>query len=135
MRGVRLPKYLPWTDDDMAAVERALKRYKMAGLEASFDIGKFAEGIVSVSQVDPRVRDAPIAIFEIHKLARKDVTNRTHWVVQTQSIDGQSQALTPQGSVSASSVVIALAKAEKDLQDGLPNKDTFDMAANAYWLK
>ncbi len=132
---VRLPRYLPWTESDLACIERALKRYRMAGLEASFDIGRLADGIVSISQVDPHVRDAPIVVFEIHKLARSDSPARAHWVVQIQSIDGSTQALVQHGCVSANTVVFALSKAEQDQKAGFAARDSFDIAANAYWLK
>jgi hypothetical protein len=130
-----LPDYLPWTQSDLESVGRALKRYKTAGLEASSDIGRSEQGIVALSQIDPRVPNAPIVIFEIHKLKRSDSELRSHWVVQIQSIDGKTQALRQHGCVSAGSAVFALAKAEKDVQDGFAARDTFDMAANSYWLK
>lgn len=130
-----LPKYLPWADADMGSIERALKRYKTAGLEASFDIDRCDEGIVTISQADTSITDAPIVIFEIHKLERVDLPERTHWVVQIQSIDGKSQALKQHGCVAASALVFAIAKAEQELSDGLTGATTFDMAANSYWLK
>jgi hypothetical protein len=130
-----LPDYLPWTEADLGSVERALKRFKALGLEASADIERSGEGIVTLSQVDTKIADAPIVIFEIHKLKRTDTDLRAHWVVQVQSVSGRQQALKRHGCVSAGSAVFALAKAEKDVQDGFAAKDTFDMAANAYWLR
>lgn len=130
-----MPDYLPWTEAELGNIERALKRYKTLGLEASSDIDRSGQGLVTLSQVDVKVPDAPIIIFEIHKLKRTDTDLRAHWVVQIQSVSGKKQALTLHGCVSAGSAVFALAKAEKDVQEGFVAKDTFDMAANAYWLK
>jgi hypothetical protein len=130
-----LPDYLPWTEIELGNVERALKRYRTLGLEASTDIGRSGQGVVTLSQVDTKVPDAAIIIFEIHKLKRTDTDLRAHWVVQIQSVGGRNQELVKHGCVSAGSAVFALAKAEKDAQDGFVAKDSFDMAANAYWLK
>lgn len=130
-----MPDYLPWNAAELGYVERALKRYATLGLEASCDIDKSGEGIVTLSQVDVRIADAPIVIFEIHKLKRTDTDLRAHWVVQLQSVSGRKQALTRHGCVAAGSALFALAKAEKDAQAGFVAKDSFDMAANAYWLK
>lgn len=130
-----MPEYLPWTEADLGHIERALKRYRTLGLEASADIEKSGQGIVALSYVDPKTPDAPIVTFEIHKLKRTDTGLRTHWVTQIQSIDGQTQALTLHGCVAAGSAVFAIAKAEKDAQAGFVTRDTFDIAANAYWLK
>jgi hypothetical protein len=130
-----LPEYLPWTEADLGHIERAVKRYRTLGLEASADLEKSGQGIVALSYVDPKIADAPIVTFEIHKLKRTDSGSRAHWVVQTQSIDGRTQALTLHGCVAAGSAIFALAKAEKDAQAGFVARDTFDMAANAYWLK
>jgi hypothetical protein len=130
-----LPDYLPWTEIELENVERALKRYKTLGREASCEIDKSGEGLVTLSQVDVSVPDAPIIIFEIHKLKRTDTDLRAHWVVQIQSVSGEKQVLTRHGCVSAGSAVFAIAKAEKDVQEGFVAKDSFDMAANAYWLK
>ena len=52
-----------------------------------------------------------------------------------QSIGGENQTLRQHGCVSASAALFALAKAERDAQSGFVARDTFDMAANAYWLK
>jgi hypothetical protein len=130
-----LPDYLPWTEADLGSVERALKRFKALGLEASADIERSGEGMVALSLVDGKIPDAPIVIFEIHKLKRTDTDLRAHWVVQLQSVSGRQQTLQRHGCVSAGSAIFALAKAEKDAQDGFVAKDTFDMAANAYWLR
>jgi hypothetical protein len=130
-----LPKYLPWDDPDMGNIERALKRYRTAGLEASFDLERASEGVVTLSQVDPRVPEAPIVTFEIHKFERSDLPGRLHFVVQLQSIGGRDNALRQHGCVWAGSLVFAIAKAELDTQKGFESTDTFDMAANAYWLK
>ena len=130
-----MPDYLPWTEAELGHVERALKRYKTLGLEASCDIDRSGQGIVTLSQVDIKVPDAPIIIFEIHKLKRTDTDLRAHWVVQIQSVSGSMQTLVRHGCVSAGSALFALSKAEKDVQDGFAAKDSFDMAANAYWLK
>lgn len=112
-----------------------MKRYRTLGLEASGDVGKSGQGIVILSQIDPKVENPPIIIFEIHKLKRTDTVLRAHWVVQIQSVGGRTQALKMHGCVSAGSPIFALAKAEKDAQEGFASKQTFDMAANAYWLK
>jgi hypothetical protein len=130
-----LPDYLPWTEAELGHVERALKRYKTLGLEASCDIDRSGQGIVTLSLVDIKLPDAPIIIYEIHKLKRTDTELRNHWVVQIQSVSGKQQVLRRHGCVSAGSAVFALTKAEKDVQAGFAAKDTFDMAANAYWLK
>jgi hypothetical protein len=130
-----LPDYLPWTEAELGNVERALKRYKTLGLEGSCDISRSGHGVVTLSHVDTKVANAPIVIFEVHKLQRTDSDLRSHWVVQLQSVSGKNQELIRHGCVSAGSAVFALAKAEKDAQDGFVAKDTFDMAANAYWLK
>ena len=130
-----MPDYLPWTEAELGNIERALKRYKTLGMEASADIGRSGQGVVTLSQADPKVPDAPIIIFEIHKLKRTDTDLRAHWVAQLQSVGGTDQGLTKHGCVSAASAVFVLAKAEKDVQDGFVAKDSFDMAANAYWLK
>lgn len=130
-----MPDYLPWTEDELASVERALKRYRTLGMEASADIERSGQGIVTLSQVNGNVPDAPIVIFEMHKLKRSDSDLRAHWVVQLQSVSGTKQALVRHGCVSAGSAIFALVKAEKDAQEGFVAKDTFDMAANAYWLK
>jgi hypothetical protein len=130
-----LPDYLPWTDAELGNIERALKRYKTLGMEASADISRSEQGVVTLSQVDTKVPDAPIIIFEIHKLKRTDTALRSHFVVQLQSVGGSDQGMTKHGCVSASSPVFVLAKAEKDVQEGFAAKDSFDMAANAYWLK
>ena len=130
-----MPDYLPWTAAELGHVERALKRYTSLGLEGSCDIEKSGDGIVTLSQVDVRIPDAPIVIFEIHKMKRTDTDLRAHWVVQLQSVSGRKQELTRHGCVSAGSALFALAKAEKDVQAGFVAKDSFDMAANAYWLK
>lgn len=130
-----MPDYLAWTAAELGHVERALKRYESLGLEGRCDIDKSGEGIVTLSQIDGRIPDAPIIIFEIHKLKRTDTGLRAHWVVQLQSVSGRKQALTRHGCVSAGSALFALAKAEKDAQAGFVSPDSFDMAANAYWLK
>jgi hypothetical protein len=130
-----LPEYLPWTEADLGHIERALKRYKTLGLEASADLEKSGQGIVVLSYVDPKIPDAPLVMFEIHKLKRTDTRLRVHWVTQIRSIDGRTQALTSHGCVAAGSAIFAIAKAEKDAQAGFVARDTFDMAANAYWLK
>ena len=130
-----MPKYLSWTDPDLANIERALKRYRTMGLEASFDTERAREGVVTLSQVDPRPADAPIVTFEIHKFARSDHPERLHWVVQLQSIGGRDNTQQQHGCISASSLVFAIAKAELDAQNGFASSDSFDMAANAYWLK
>jgi hypothetical protein len=130
-----LPDYLPWTEADLGAVERAVKRYKSIGLEASAIIEKCGEGIASFSYVDPRTPNAAIVIFEIHKLKRTDTALRAHWVVELQTVTGRRQTLKRHGCVSAGSALFALAKAEKDAQAGFTARDSFDMAANAYWLK
>ena len=130
-----MPNYLPWTDSDLESIERALKRYKTAGREASFDLDRHAEGVVTVSQVDPTTADAPIVIFEIHKFERTGSTGRAHFVVQVQSIDGKSQALKQHGAFASSILIFAIAKAEQDLHNGFVGRDSFDMATNSYWLK
>lgn len=130
-----MPDYLPWTEPELGNIERALKRYKTLGMEASADIGRSGQGVVTLSQVDTKVPDAPIIIFEIHKLKRTDTDLRAHWVVQLQSVGGKDQGMKKHGCISAASAVFALAKAEKDVQAGFAAKDSFDMAANAYWLK
>ena len=130
-----MPKYLPWTDPDMGNIERALKRYRTIGLEASFDAERAYDGVVTLSQVDPRMPDAPIVTFEIHKFERSDHPNRQHWVVQLQSIGGRDNAQRQHGCVWAGSLVFVIAKAELDFQHGFASNETFDMAANAYWLK
>ena len=130
-----MPDYLPWTAAELGHVERALKRYASLGLEATCDIDKSGEGIVTLSQIDVRSPDAPIVIFEIHKLKRTDSDLRAHWVIQLQSVSGRKQALKSHGCVAAGSVLFALAKAEKDAQSGFVANDSFDMAANSYWLK
>jgi hypothetical protein len=130
-----VPDYLPWTDAELGAVERAVKRYKSLGLEASADIEKSGQGTAVFSFVDPKASNAAIVIFEIHKLKRTDTELRAHWVVQLQTVSGRRQTLTRHGCVSAGSAMFALAKAEKDVQAGFAARDSFDMAANAYWLK
>lgn len=130
-----MPDYLPWSEADLGTIERAVKRYKTLGLEASAEIDRYGQGVVTLSQVDTRTPNASIVTFEIHKLKRTDTELRAHWVVQIQSIGGKKQKLKQHGCVSAGSVVFALAKAEKDALEGFVAKDTFDMAANAYWLK
>lgn len=130
-----MPDYLPWTETDLGAVERAVKRLKTIGLEASADIDKSGQGIAALSYIDPKTPNAPIVIFELHKLKRTDTQLRAHWVVQLQTVSGRRQQLTRHGCVSASSAMFVLTKAEKDVQAGFAAKDTFDMAANAYWLK
>jgi len=130
-----LPKYLPWDDPDFANIERALKRYRTMGLEASVDHGRALEGVVTMSQVDPRIPEAPIVTFEMHKFARSDLPDRLHWVVQLHSIGGRDNVQKQHGCISAASLVFAIAKAELDAQDGFKATDSFDMAANSYWLK
>lgn len=130
-----MPEYLPWTETDLGAVERAVKRYKSIGFEASAIVDKCGEGIASFSYVDPKAPDAAVVIFEIHKLKRTDSGLRAHWVVELQTISGRRSTLKKHGCVSAGSALFALAKAEKDAQAGFSARDTFDMAANAYWLK
>jgi hypothetical protein len=130
-----LPEYLPWTEADLGHIERALKRYRTMDLEASSDIERSGRGIVTLSQVDPKVPNADIVIFEIHKLRRTDTDLRAHWVVQILSVGGKTGTLMRHGCVSAGSALFALAKAEKDVQAGFLARDSFDMAANAYWLK
>ncbi len=130
-----VPTMLPWTQADLASVERALKRYKTAGLQASCDLDRRDEGIVSISQLDPRRPNAPIVIFEIHKLARSDRSEQAHWVVQIMSIGGADQVLRQHGCVSANAAVFAIAKAEQDQHRGFVASDSFDLAANSYWLK
>lgn len=127
--------YLPWSNSDLEALERALKRYRTAGLEANFNLDRYDEGIVTISQVDTRIATAPLIMFEIHKLKRPKTAGRPHWVVQIRSIDGTTQELKEHGCVAAPVLVFALAKAEKDLKDGLVSTDSFDLAANLYWLK
>ena len=128
-------RYLPWNDTDLETVERALKRYRSVGLEASFNLDRYEEGIVTISQIDTRVIDAPLVMFDIHKLERPATEGRVHWVVQTRSIDGKTQALADHGCFASPVLVFALAKAEKDLKDGLTNTDSFDLAVNLFWLK
>jgi len=130
-----LPKYLTWNDNDLESVERALNRYRALGLEASFNLDRLDEGIVTISQIDTRVADATLVMFEIHKLERPDGSSRPHWVVQIRSIDGKTQTLVQNGCVAASVLVFAIAKAEKDVHEGLVNTDSFDLAANLHWLK
>jgi len=130
-----LPSYLAWNDADLANIERALKRYRTLGLEASFEGERAPEGVVTLSQVDPQASDAPIITFEIHKFVRSDHPGRLHWVVQLQSIGGRDNMQKQHGCVFAGSLVFAIAKAELDAQSGFASPDTFDMAANAYWLK
>jgi len=130
-----LPRYLAWTDPDMGNIERALKRYRTMGLEASFDTQRAAEGVVTLSQVDPRSADAPIVTFEIHKFERSDKQNRHHWVVQLQSIGGRDNVQKQHGCISAGALVFAIAKAEEDMRNNFASNASFDMAANAYWLK
>jgi len=127
--------YLPWSSSDLESVERALKRYRLMGLEANFNLDRYEEGIVTISQIDPTVMNAPLIMFEVHKFVRPDSIGRPHWVVQTLSIDGRSQMLQAHGCVSSPILIFALAKAEKDLAEGLTNTDTFDLAANQDWLK
>jgi hypothetical protein len=86
--------YLPWTEADLGTVERALKRYEIMGLEASYDLEKSEEGIVTLSYADPKASGTLIVIFEIHKLKRTDTDLRAHWVVQLQSVGGPDQKLT-----------------------------------------
>lgn len=126
---------MPWNDSDFANVERALKRYRTMGLESSIDHGRAHEGVVTLSQVDPRIPEAPIITFEIHKFARSDQPDRLHWVVQLQTIGGRDNAQKQHGCISAASLVFAIAKAELDAQNGFAATDSFDMAANSYWLK
>lgn len=128
-------KYLPWSSADLESVERALKRYRTAGLETNFNLDRYDEGIVTVSQIDTKTAAAPLVMFEIHKLERPGASGRPHWVVQIRSIDGRTQALKQHGCVASSVLVFAIAKAEKDLHDGLVVTDTFDLAANLHWLK
>jgi hypothetical protein len=130
-----LPNYLPWTESDLTGIERALKRYRTAGLEAACDFSRLDDGIVSLSQVDLGRPDASIVVFEVHKLARADSAQRAHWVVQLMSIGGPEQAQQTHGCVFANALVFALAKAEQDLQQGFAATANFDLAANAYWLK
>lgn len=130
-----MPEYLPWTEADLGHVERALKRYRTMDLEASCDIERSGQGVVILLQVDPKVPNADIVIFEVHKLRRTDTDLRAHWVVQLQSVGGKTKTLKRHGCVSAGSALFALAKAEKDVQAGFLVRDSFDMAANAYWLK
>ena len=130
-----MPKYLPWNDPDMANVERALKRYRTMGLEASVDSDRAPEGVVTLSQVDPRIPEAPIVTFEMHKFARSDHPERLHWVAQLQSIGGRDNVQKQHGCVSAASLVFAIARAELDAQNGFASTETFDLAANSYWLK
>jgi hypothetical protein len=130
-----LPNYLAWTDADLANIERALKRYRTMGLEASFDGARAREGVVTLSQVDPRTPDASIVTLEIHKFGRSDHPERMHWVVQLQSIGGRDNVQKQHGCISAGSLVFAIAKAELDIESGFASTDTFDLAANAYWLK
>lgn len=130
-----MPTYVSWTDTDMANIARALKRYRTLGLEASFDSERSYEGVVTLSQFDPRGAHAPIVTFEIHKFARSDHPERQHWVVQLQSIGGRDNLQKQHGCISAPSLVFAIAKAEIDAQTGFASVDTFDMAANSYWLK
>ena len=119
----------------MANIERALKRYRTMGLEASFDTERAYQGVVTLSQIDPRIPDAPIITLEIHKFVRSDRPERLHWVVQIQSIDARTNEQKLHGCVSAGSLVFVIAKAELDLQNGFASTDTFDIAANSYWLK
>ncbi len=128
-------RYLPWSGSDLESVERALKRYRAVGLEANFNLDRCSEGVVTISQLDPRVTDAPLIIFDIHKLERSGSAGRAHWLVQTRSIDARTQVLKEHGCVAAPVLVFALAKAEKDLKDGLTNTVSFDLAANMDWLK
>ncbi|MGE3990108.1 hypothetical protein [Pseudorhodoplanes sp.] len=130
-----MTEYLPRSEGEQGHDERTLKRYKTLGHEGSADHEKSGQGIVAVSYLDPRVASAPIVIFEIHKLRRTDTDLRAHWVVQVQSVGGKRQTLTRHGCVAAGSALFALAKAEADVQAGFVARDTFDMAANAYWLK
>jgi hypothetical protein len=133
-RGASLPTYLTWTHADLDNVERAVKRYKTAGFQASVDVARLNEGIVSLSQVDPRREDATIVTFEIHKFARSDRPGRTHWVIQIQTL-GPDQVLQLRGCVSDGALVFAFAKAELDMHKGFASRESFDAAANAYWLK
>lgn len=130
-----MPDYLPWSESDLETIARALKRFQTLGMAASADFDRSGEGLVTLSRVDGRIADAPIVIFEIHKLKRTDSDLRAHWVVQIQSVSGAEQILTRHGCVSAGAAIFALAKAEKDVEDGFATKDTFDLAANAYWLR
>ena len=130
-----MPEYLPWTEAELVIIDRALTRLTMLGLEASADVVKSGEGIVTLSQADAKAPEPRIVIFEFHKLKRSETDARAHFVVQIQSIGGEAQALQRHGCVYAGSPLFALTKAEKDVQDGFAAKDTFDMAANAYWLK
>lgn len=130
-----MPDYLPWSEAELGGIDRAVKRYKTLGLEASADFEKSEQGIVTLSSIDPKTPNAPIVIFELHKLKRTDTELRAHWVVQLQTVGGRRQKLTRHGCVSAGSSIFALAKAEKDVQAGFLAQDNFDMAANAYWLK
>lgn len=130
-----MKSYLPWSGSDLETVERALQRYRMTGLEANFNLDRYDEGIVTISQIDVSIVDAPLVMFEIHKLERPDTAGRPHWVVQIRSIDGKTQELKQHGCVASSVLVFAIAKAEKDLKDGLVNTDNFDLAANLDWLK
>ena len=124
-----MPRYLSWSPHDFEIIERALKRYKMWGLEPGIDLDTAADGIVSLSQVDLRKTNAPVIIFEIHKFARSPISDRAYWVVQLRSIDGETQELREHGCVSASSLVFAIAAAEKDAQDGLVSTVSFERAA------
>ncbi len=130
-----MPDYLPWTPAELGSIERALKRFKALGFEASADVSRGGQGLVTLSQADSRIPDAAIVIFEMHKLKRTDSDVRAHFVVQIQSVGGKTPGFNKHGCVSAGSAVFALTKAEKDVEAGFVSKDSFDMAANAYWLK
>lgn len=128
-------RYLPWSSTDLEGVERALKRYRSVGLEANFNLDRYAEGIVTISQIDVSSPNAPLIMFDIYKLERPEAGGRPYWVVQTRSIDGRTQVLRDHGCVASPVLVFALAKAEKDLKEGLTNTDSFDLAVNLQWLK
>lgn len=99
-----------FSDVDIAALERAVKRFEALGLEASLNLINAAEGRATIWHVDPRQRLASTCQFQIEKFGR--AAGRSEFVIGISRTDGQTWSMQDVGRVSANILHFALAKAE-----------------------
>lgn len=108
--GAAMTTRAAFSDLDLAALERAVKRFQALGLEASLNVINAAEGRATIWHVDPRHRLTSTCQFQIEKFER--APGRFEFVVGISRTDGQTWSLRDTGRVSANILHFALAKAE-----------------------
>lgn len=104
------------TNQDIATLERAVKRYQLLGLEASIGVTSQGEGRATIWHVDPRDRIASTFQLEIEKYAA-DFGQR-FWVIKISRSDGSSMTMRGLGQVSSKILLFALANAERLIERG-----------------